>query len=264
MLKNRLTLLIHTCDNFSDLWDSHIKLLGRNWSDRNIDSIMVSDKMRKTEFSEVKLYFAGEGAEFSDRTRYALQFIATEYVLITLDDYFPIYKINSAKIERLLDIMDAENLDYIRLFCDPNSHKKVKNYNKLYEISLDTNYAVNLYPGIWRKSFIEKTIVNKMNIWQYEVSLTGTAKEMNAKCFLSKGREFKILDVVRKGKLLHKANRYLKKHDLYHGSREVISRKEEIRILIFSTGKKILPKWLAIKIKEHLKKRGHKFYTESI
>ena len=29
MLKNRLTLLIHSCDKFSDLWDAHIYLLNK-------------------------------------------------------------------------------------------------------------------------------------------------------------------------------------------------------------------------------------------
>lgn len=264
MLRDRLTLLIHSCDKFSDLWEAHTKLLNQNWADRNIRTMLVSDKIQNRTLAGVDLYFAGEGMELSERTKYALQFIETEYVLITLDDYFPIYKINSAQIERLLDIMDKENLDYIRLFSDPNSHKKFKNYDKLYEISLDTNYQVNLYQGIWRKAFIEKTIGEKMNAWQYEVSLTKIAESIGAKCVLSKGKEFELLDVVRKGKLLNKANRYLKKHDLYHGSREVISRKEEFRIYIFNHGKKILPKWLAVKVKNFLRKRGHKFYSESL
>lgn len=264
MLKDRLTLLIHSCDKFSDLWDAHTELLNRNWADRDIHTMLVSDKACEKTLDRIELYFAGEGAELSDRTKYALQFIDTEYVLITLDDYFPIYPIDSAKINRLLDIMDKENLDYIRLFSDPNSHKKWKNYDHLYQISLDTNYQVNLYQGIWRKSFIEKTIGETMNAWQYEVSLTRTARQIGAKCVLSKGKEFEILDVVRKGKLLNKANRYLKKHNLYHGSREVISRKEEARIYIFNHGKKILPKWLAMKVKNYLRKRGHKFYSESI
>lgn len=264
MLNERLTVLIHSCDKFSDLWDVHAKLLNENWADRDVRTLMVSDKEREKKLDGIDLRFAGEGMELSDRTKYALRFIDTEYVLITLDDYFPIHKIDSKKIERLLDIMDAEKLDYIRLFSDPNSHRKFKNYRKLYEISLDGNYQVNLYQGIWRKSFVEKTLQTGMNAWQYEVSLTRIANQVGAKCVLSKGHEFEILDVVRKGKLLHKANRYLKKRDLYHGSREVIAWKEEARIFVFNRGKKILPKWLAIKVKDYLRKRGHKFYSESV
>lgn len=264
MLNDRLTLLIHSCDKFSDLWDAHAHLLNKNWADRNVRTLLVSDKQVEKKLDNIELHFAGEGTELSERTEYAVKLINTEYILITLDDYFVVNSIDSTQINRLLDIMDAEQLDYIRLFNNPNSHKKFKNYKKTYEISLDSNYQVNLYQGIWRKTFVEKTIGKKMNAWQYEVSLTGIAKELNAKCALSKGKEFEILDVVRKGKLLHKANRYLKKNNLYQGPRQVISYREEIRIFIFSTGKKILPKWLAIKVKEYLRKRGHQFYSESI
>lgn len=264
MLRNRLTLLIHSCNKFSDLWETHSVLLNRNWEKRDVHTMIVSDIPNDKRLKNIDIYFAGEGSELSDRTKFALQYIDTEYVLITLDDYFPIRPIDSNKIERLIDIMDREKLDYIRLFKDPNSHKRLKKYRKIYQISLDRNYQVNLYQGIWRKSFIEKTLGKSMNAWEYEVSLTPIARVVGAKCALSKGKEFEILDVVRKGQLLHKANRYLKKHDLYHGERTVIPLKEELRIYIFNHGKKILPKWLAKKIKRYLKKRGYKFYSDSI
>lgn len=264
MMNERLTLLIHTCDKFSDLWDAHVKLLNTNWADRDVRTILVSDKYNATELQGVELMYAGEGTELSERTSYALQNINTEYILITLDDYFLTKEVDNKKIERLLDIMDNEKLDYIRLFTDPNSHKKYKDYQKLYQISLDTNYQVNLYQGIWRKSFVEKTIGETMNAWQYEVSLTPIARNLGANCVLSKGKEFEILDVVRKGKLLHKAARYLKKNNLYSGPRTVISWAAELRIFIFSTGKKILPKRIAIEVKKLLQKLGFEFYSESI
>lgn len=264
MLNNRLTMLIHSCDKFFDLWESHAFLLNNNWRDRGFCTILVSDKYRDIQLDGIEMHFAGEGMELSDRAKYALQFVNTEYVLITLDDYFPVNRIESDRIERLLDIMDREELDYVRLFNDPNSHKKFKDYDNIYEITLDGNYQVNMYQGIWRKSFIEKTIKSSMNAWQYEVSLTEIARTVGAKCVLSKGHEFDILDVVRKGKLLHKANRYLKKHNLYSGNREVIEWTEEVRIFVFNRGKKLLPKWLAIKVKNFLRKRGHKFYSESV
>lgn len=264
MQNDRLTLLIHSCDRYSDLWEAHAELLRQNWADRRVRTLLVSDQPSKMRLEGIELHFAGEGAELSERTAYALGLIHTPYILITLEDYFPIYKIDTARIERLLDIMDAEHLDYIRLFPDPNSLKRFRGYDQLYEISLDTNYQVNLRQGIWRKSFVEKTIGERRNAWEYEVSLTPIAKREKAKCVLSKGGEFETLDVVRKGKILHRANRYFKKHHLYHGSRPVISYREEMRIRVFSLGKKILPRWLAIKVKEFLRKRGYPFYSQSL
>jgi hypothetical protein len=264
LLSDRLTMMIHTCNKFSDLWDAHINLLNKNWANRSIDTFLVTDEATDRTFFDVSVISAGQGAELSERTRVALDFIRTEYILITLDDYFPIYPVYSDKIVALLNIMEKENLDYIRLFSDPNSYKKLPDYRNLYKIDLEQNYDVNLYQGIWRKSFLEKTIRQPLNAWQYEVSLTKIARDYGARCILSKGDEFRILDVVRKGKLLHKANWYLKRHRLYDGPREVISYREEFKILLFAAGKKILPKSIAKWVKKILIKHGHNFYSDSV
>lgn len=264
MLKKKLTLVINSCDKFSDLWENHIDILNKSWPDREAETLLVTDKDTTASFEGVEIFSAGEKKEYPQRMAAALPRIKTEYILITLDDYFPIKKIENWRLERLIEIMDAEKLDYIRLFADPNSRKPFKKYKKLYEIPLDVNYAVNLYQGIWRRDFVEKTLKEAQTIWKYEVSLTPTARELGARCVLSKGGEFEILDVIRKGKLLHKASRWLKRNGRELPEREVISRKEEIRIKVFAAGKKILPKKLAIAVKNRLRKKGFVFFSDAV
>ena len=151
MLKEKLTLVINSCDKFSDLWENHIDILNKSWPDREAETLLVTDKDTTASFEGVEIFSAGEKKEYPQRMAAALPRIKTEYILITLDDYFPIKKIENWRLERLIEIMDAEKLDYIRLFADPNSRKPFKKYKKLYEIPLDVNYAVNLYQGIWRR-----------------------------------------------------------------------------------------------------------------
>ena len=60
--------------------------------------------------------------------------------------------------------------------------------------------------------------------WAFEVSLSGRATEYGAKCLCSYNDDYSILDVVRKGKILHGAHRYFKKHPgIYSGNRPVQS-----------------------------------------
>jgi len=256
-MKDRVSLVIHSCDKFSDLWDAHVTLLNKNWADRTLDTFIVTDKQTDKEYENVQILSAGNGKEITERIEYALPYIKTEYVLVTLDDYFDAYPISNEKIERLLDIMDAERLDYICIFDRPKTNKKKKGYKNLYEVDLNKDYRVNLYPGLWRKSFIEKTIREPLNAWMYEVSLTKIAKEVNAKCLQSKGGEFPILDVVRKGKILRKANRFLKKHDLYHGERPVRTVQEEMKLFVITWGNRLLPKRLSSWLKKIFKIKSY-------
>lgn len=262
-LSEKLTLMIQTCEAFSDLWETHFRLLEESWPNCPVRRVLVTDAPTDAAFPGVEVFCAGPGKQFPARLAAVLPQIETDYILLTLDDYFPIHPISTAKLSRLAEIMDAENLDYIRLFSDPNSFRNTE-HKGLYEIDLSENYAVNLYPGIWRKAFLAQTLETETDIWTYEVSLTHTARRLNARCVLSKGKEFKILDVVRKGKLLHRANAYLKRRGLYRGSREVIHWWEEIRIFVFSAGKRILPRPAAEWVKAQLRRRGFCFYSDRI
>lgn len=262
-LSRKLTLMIQTCDAFSDLWEPHFRLLEESWPNRPVRTVLVTDAPTDAVFPGVEVLSAGEGKQFPARLAAALPRIETDYILLTLDDYFPICPISTEKLSRLVALMDGEKLDYIRLFSDPNSFRKA-GPRGLYEIDLTENYAVNLYPGLWRTDFLARTLGRDTDIWTYEVSLTHAARRLKARCRLSKGREFPILDVVRKGKLLHRANGYLKRRKLYHGPRQVISRWEELRIYIFTTGKRVLPRPAQAWVKARLRRRGFRFYSDQI
>lgn len=263
MLKDKLTLVINSCQSFSDLWPAHMWFLDQYWPKRGMATLLVTDDFTDQHFDAVQTVCTGSGKEYPQRMKEALPKITTEYVLLTLDDYFLVNSVNEEKLERLIGIMDRENIDYIRLFPEPISHKKYKDYPNLYQIDLNTSYAVNLYQGIWRRSFIESTLGGIQNIWQYEVSLTETARKTNARCVMSTGSEFETLDVIRKGKILHKAYRYLAKEGIYLPERRVISYFEEMRIAVFSIGKKVLPKKAAEGVKSVLRMCGVSFFSDS-
>ncbi|WP_301425206.1 hypothetical protein [Bacteroides caecimuris] len=265
MLKDRLTLLIHSCDKFSDLWPTHIHLLNQNWADRDCRTIILTDRQNLQQLERVEIKAAGDGQEITGRIKYVLDHICTDYILVTLDDYFPTTKIDSERIKRLIDIMDKEGYDYIRLFNQPKTGQNKTKYKNLYDLQLNGDYQVNLYVGIWRKDFMAKTLgCRTLNAWEFEVTLTENARRVGGKCAVSLGREFPILDVVRKGRILPKASRYLKKHDLYHGSRPIMPRSAYIKLGIKEMGSRVLsylPKSVYQTIKVLCVKMGMKSFS---
>ena len=263
MLTNRMTLLIHSCNAYSDLWDGQVTLLERNWKDRNIPTVILTDENKNNyRYDNVEILCAGEGKEITERLAAALPHIKTEYVFVTLDDYYLLQPVNNDRIAYLLDQMDAQSLDYIRLFPVPPSKDSIG--DGLYKIHYEekkSSYYVNLYAGIWRKSFIEKTLGDKRNAWQYEVSLTPLVRELKTPCAMTYGNEYVFLDVVRKGKLLHKAYRYFKKDPVYKGTRPVIARREEYKLAFRTFLNRVLPRKVTQKLKNFMIKRGKTFYS---
>lgn len=264
MFKNKMTMLILSCELFSDLWDAHVYQLEKYWSKRGMDTYIVTDKAHETAYENVKVISAGDGVEFTDRLKYALEQIDTEYVFITLDDYFLIRNVSNESINSLLTLMDLQKYDYVRLFKRPTKAKgkRIKGYKKLNEVKTDRRYSVNLYVGIWRKEFLKNTLRESVNPWIYEVKVWKIAAELGAKCAVSNNREFVILDVVRKGKILNKANRYFKKHDIYHGNRPVHTYWYEFKLGVRTWGNRIMPRPIVNMAKKIMIKRGHHYFSQ--
>jgi len=264
MLHEKVTMLILSCEKFSDLWDAHIELLEKNWSDRNIETYIITDCSHEVNYKNVKIICAGEGKEFSERLAVAMEKISTDYIFITLDDYFLIKPVSNQKIINAIQVMDDEKLDYLRLFKRPKKAKgkRIKSYKNINRIINDYRYSVNLYAGIWKKEFLVKTIRDKRDPWRFEISLHKIATELGANCAVSANKEFEILDVVRKGKILNKPYRYFKKHGYYYGNREKLSALSEFKLNIRTWGSRHMPRFIVNMARNFMIKRGHHYYSQ--
>lgn len=262
-MKKNLSMIVSSCDKFSDIWEAQIALLNRNWADRNMETILVTDKPTNLNFKQVRIFSAGTKIEFSERLKAALEEVTTEFVLITLDDYFLTQKIDSDKITNLTKIMESEDLDYIRIYSKPKARKgNLKHYKSLYRIDTSKNYSVNLYPGIWRVSFLKRTFENSLSAWEYEVSLSKAAMKYNANCVVSTGDELPFLNGVIKGKFFRKARKYLEKNGLYHGDRATLSISETFKYKIKLYSSLVLPGKIKKIVKIILRRFGYHFYTD--
>lgn len=261
-------IIISTCDKFSDLWDAHVLLMNQNWKDRNAEAHLVTDKETDRKLDGVRIVCAGEGTEITQRLARALQDVKEKYILFTLDDYFLTTPIDNEALQRSLRVMEEENLDYMRLYSAPrwerrkDGSKEFAAHKGYYLRNIETgNYKISLYPGLWRTDFMRQTLGETMNAWQYEVALTEMARKLNARCAISNYDEFPFLDVIRKGKLLRKANRYFKKNPIYQSERPVMKWTGEFKIWLMGFVQRVLPKFAFRWLKRFLIKCGMTFYS---
>lgn len=266
MKQSNLSMIISSCGAFSDLWDGHITQLERFWGDRSLDqTILVTDEPTDVTYENVKVFAAGAGIEWSRRLKSALDLVRTEYVIITLDDYFLIETVDQARIDSLVDIMRENGLDYFRLFRRPKraTGKQIGSCAGICRVDTSVAYSVNLTTGIWKTDFAKYCSNCDLNAWRFEVALSGMAQSYGASCAVDNNDDFVILDVVRKGKLLRKSANYFKKNPgLYQGSREVNTFDYEFRLGVRTMVGRHTPMWLHKRIKNMMRSLGREFYTE--
>ena len=66
-MQNDIVMIIMSCDAFSDLWGGHIKLLGQNWNDRGMKTVIVTDRKTDKSYDGVDVFFPENCADSSDR-----------------------------------------------------------------------------------------------------------------------------------------------------------------------------------------------------
>lgn len=258
-----VSMLISTCDKFSDLWDEHIALLRQHWKGEIWKTYLVTDKQTNREYDGIEIIVAGEDKDFPMRIKYAAELIDADFILLTLDDYFVIDDIVESRLKYLADRAETENIDYLKLYDRRKANpSKYESTEKLYRIDLTKKYAITLYPAIWNRDFLINSVSKDMTTWEYEPSLTNYAKKSHANCMFSHSGSFDILDVVRKGKVLHKAAKYFKRNGISIGDRPIISRRTEIKLALMDIISWYMPRKLFVRCKRTLIKCGVSFFSE--
>ena len=72
-LEDKLTMLISSCEAYSDLWENHMILLNENWSDRTIDTVVVTDKVHEGILERASIFNAGDKLEMPQRIKKYLE-----------------------------------------------------------------------------------------------------------------------------------------------------------------------------------------------
>lgn len=261
-----MTIIVNSCDKFSDIWAAQIALLNKHWPGRPFRTILLTDtNSNGYSFNGIDVICAGKGTEIAQRLAFAIPLIGTKYVFMTLDDYFLTKDVASSKFGVLLTRMESDGIEYVRLFPDPRHKRKdkIKGERGMYRVDLNRSYSVNLYPGVWDVALLADTTTGPAKtVWQYEVSLTQKAKLRGSKGLVSLHDEYCFVDGVRKGKFLHKAYKYLKKNDLYSGTRGLNSRWYELKIGFKTFVSARAPKWMLDMAKKIGRMYGHTYFSD--
>ncbi len=262
-MNKNLSVLISSCDAFSDLWEQHFKQHITFWQAEECPIYLVTDKPTDRTFAGMEIIVVDEGLNFPARLKAALSRIPTDLVLLTLDDYFLIRPVKAENIQTLVHHAQTKHIDYLLLYdrrkTNPHRYEELSVLNP---IDLTKKYAVTLYPAIWKKSFLEKTVKDDVSPWAFEASLTETARAEGAVCRFSHTGSFIILDVVRKGKLLHKAARYFKRHQISSITRPLVPLLTEVKLWWMDRISWYAPKGLFRFAKKVAAKCGMQFYSK--
>ena len=172
--KNQLGFLFMTYDGADFLWEDHFRLLNKYWPNflENFDAFATMAETKtlkiKDELSIEPLYCA-KSKTFCERIYLALKKLNTEFVFVTIDDYFLKGAVDDYRFKEVFNFLKThKDIDYVEF---ENFRSKVTSaeFDLPYLKQLKKRmFLVNLQIGIWRVSSLLKILKQYENAWQFE------------------------------------------------------------------------------------------------
>lgn len=182
-MKDRISLLISSCDKYQYLWENLIKLEEKYlpFKKEGCDRFGVSESVP---FEHGYISVCTDNAEWTDRLLAAVREVKTPYVLLSLDDFYPKQEMTSLQLDLNLQLMEKQNADKLFWVYQHPPHKDV--WGKYYTPEWTDNdevfgfygvakpnvsYKNSVQPGIWRTDYLKDVLeFNKgKNPWDFEV-----------------------------------------------------------------------------------------------
>ncbi len=210
--KLNCSILITSCDSYSDVWDPFFNLFFKYWPDCPFP-IYITSNFLETENSRVTTIKLGKDKHWASNTKKALKSINTPYVLCLIEDYFLDSKVDTKNILNLINIIKKEKAGYLRLFPHPGPDKEFKKFKNIGEIEVNSEYRTSLMAAIWEKDTLNKLLVGGETAWDMEIAGTKRSKKINKK-FLSVTTDNYALSyytgIIRQGKWTKKVKEVIK------------------------------------------------------
>ncbi len=167
-----ISMLVLSCDNYSDLWDDFFNLREKFWPDCPYKWYVVTES-KDYPREGVEVIKCGKELNWAARFRKAVQTVDTPYISIFLEDYFINAPIDNNRIENLITFVNEHHVDYLDL-GNVFRHKINASNKKYYAdhlviIDKHLRYGLDTAAAIWKKEYIlEKLGDGDYSAWKFE------------------------------------------------------------------------------------------------
>lgn len=169
-MKEKITMLVNSCDKNSHLWKPFSALFNLYW-DKNIDikkyilSETIVDNIEGFDF-----ILAGKNS-WTKCVLHALNQIKTKYVFWWIEDFFMIDTIKYDSFETFIYLMEHYGADKF-VIHHPHAELKLSPLlpeHNIFTMNSDSPYTTTLQPSIWDVEHFKSCLLDDETPWQFEL-----------------------------------------------------------------------------------------------
>jgi hypothetical protein len=171
------SLLVASCDAYSDLWPPFFTLLEKYWPNCPFPVYLGSGQLSYQKPKVTTLYSSG-GKDWSLCMMDYLSQVPTTYVLLMLDDFFLRADVSTDAVLGCLQFARKYDSVQVRLIPRPGPTKRLAGERLIGECVPDQPYRLSTQAAIWNRVRLMELISQGESIWQFEHSANRRAAIM--------------------------------------------------------------------------------------
>ena len=170
-----IAVLVLSCDKYRDAWAPFFDLFHKFWNACPYP-VYLGTNEASFERENVKVIHTGKPADWSTDTRKILSHIPEKYIILLLEDYFLLDRVDQEWLKECIDFTEKNNAAFMRIASFRKDHEPMyafdaATYQKRFGITrLDAPFRVNLQAGIWNKDDLLALLQDGESPWQFEVN----------------------------------------------------------------------------------------------
>jgi hypothetical protein len=175
---DEMAIVIPSCDKYSDLWQSFFFFFDKYWPDCPYPVYLLTNNLRYDD--RVITLQLGQDITWSANLKKALDTIENQRILILLEDYFLMERVNGELINHYDTIMQREKIAYIRLVPEPPPDMDSPIDDRLGIINNGSAYRTSLQAAIWDRDSLIHILERTGSPWEFEIEGSTISSEMVA------------------------------------------------------------------------------------
>lgn len=182
-LKDKLTVLVGSCDNYRNLWDYFFTLYERYWK---VDCEMVFVGETIPVGRDVVNVLPGN-KPWGERILAGLEKVKTPYTCFLLEDYFFRVQVDQTFVEQqfaLLEKYQAKKIMFDQAY-PPHVYYLDPLEDNLFSFRQDSPYRNSCQPSIQETEYLKKIIKPEFTAWDLELTGNDYSSQLNEKLLLN-------------------------------------------------------------------------------
>ena len=172
-IQNDLTILVNSCDAYSDLWDAFFKLFSKYGGELTKCNIILNADSKKYNYDGLNIICPNNYStpqQWGARVKNCLKYVKTDYVFMLLDDFFLQRPCDIEVISNCICWLKAnKNIGAFNLLSLKQSEDESNLFKGFCYINTNVDYRLNSQACVWDKNVLDQSILDIESPWDWEI-----------------------------------------------------------------------------------------------